>query len=141
MIQINKYLSIAESELTYRFATSPGPGGQNVNRVSTTAQLAFNASECAHISDEIRLRLRKFAGKRMNHSGILLISAKRYRSQERNKQDALKRFVDLLNRASEAPKKRTETKPSLGSITRRLKSKKLRSVAKQNRRISDLDIL
>ena len=141
MIQINKNLFIEESELSYKFVTSPGPGGQNVNRVSTTAQLTFNAAECVHISDEIRSRLRKLAGKKMNRNDVLLISAKRYRSQERNRQDALKRFVDLVNRASEPPKSRKPTKPSIGSIARRLKSKKNRSTTKQNRKVSDLEHL
>ncbi len=141
MIQINKNLFIEESELSYKFVTSPGPGGQNVNRVSTTAQLTFNAAECFHISDEIRSRLRKLAGKKMNRNDVLLISAKRYRSQERNRQDALKRFVDLVNRASEPPKSRKPTKPSIGSIARRLKSKKNRSTTKQNRKVSDLEHL
>ena len=141
MIQINKNLFIDESELKYRFVTAHGPGGQNVNKVATVAQLKFDSAECGHINDEIRFRLRRLAGKKMNREGVLLISAQRYRTQERNRLDALRRFIDLLSRAAEPPKLRSATKPTLSSIDRRLKSKKIKSKAKQNRRITDLDQL
>lgn len=135
MIRVTDAITIAESELEYRFVTSPGPGGQNVNRVATAAQLRFDAAHSPSLPDDVRLRLGRLAGKRMSTEGVLQIQARRYRSQERNRADALERFVALVRRAATPPQRRAKTGPTRASIERRLQAKHERGQAKRSRRV------
>lgn len=118
------------SEIKYSFIRSPGPGGQNVNKVATGVQLRFKLKNSALLKDEVRTRLIALAGNRLNAKGEIVIKATRYRTQERNKQDAFERLKDLIKRASIAPKKRKKTKPTLASIECRITKKKLRGKTK-----------
>jgi ribosome-associated protein len=132
-IKITKNISINASEMKFHFIRSPGPGGQNVNKVATAVQLRFNTHSTS-FPKEMRTRLVVLAGKKLTHEGILIIKASRYRTQERNKQDALARLKELLRRAAISPKKRKKTKPSLAAIEHRLAKKKLHAKAKSLRR-------
>ena len=133
MIQITRNISIGEDEVTLEFVRSPGPGGQNVNKVSTTAQLRFDVGASPSLSDEVKQRLRPLAGRRITAAGVLVIQARRYRSQTRNRQDALARLVDLIRRAAARPKVRRKTQPTAASKRRRLDTKRRKSLAKQRR--------
>ena len=135
MIRVTDAIAIAESELEYRFITSPGPGGQNVNRVATAVQLRFDSARSPSLPDDVRARLGRLAGKRMSAAGVLQIQARRYRSQERNRADALERFVALVRRAASPPTRRTKTGPTRASIERRLEAKRQRAHAKRSRRV------
>ena len=134
MIRITHDISIAEDEVAFAFVRSPGPGGQNVNKVSTAAQLRFDIAACGALSDEVKQRLRSLAGRRVTEGGVLVIQARRYRSQGQNREDALGRFVDLVRRAATPPKVRRKTRPTAASRRRRLEDKRRRSAAKQRRR-------
>jgi ribosome-associated protein len=120
-------LSINYSELKFTFTTSTGPGGQNVNKVATAVELRFNVTASASLSLEIKERLTILAGKRMTAQGELIIQASRYRTQERNKQDAISRFQGLIKLATLIKKKRKKTKPTFASTQRRLAAKKINS--------------
>ena len=124
---------ISESELKLNFIRSDGPGGQNVNKVATAVQLRFDISGSRSLSQEVKDRLIKSAGKRMTKGGILLIEAKHYRTQDANRANALTRFYTLLHNALEKPKKRRITQPSRSSREERLKDKKRRGVTKRGR--------
>jgi ribosome-associated protein len=132
MIEITPSFSLDENELQFTFARSSGPGGQNVNKVATAAQLRFDVNRSS-LPLEVKARLRHLAANRITTDGELLIEAKRYRTQEQNREDALNRFIDLLQRAFEKPKTRRKTKPTLESKERRLKKKKQRSEIKRAR--------
>jgi ribosome-associated protein len=116
--------SIDPSEIKLSFIRSPGPGGQNVNKVATGVQLRFNLKKSLSIPEDIRSRLFSVLGNKLTVRGDIIIKATRYRSQERNKQDAVERLVDLIKRASFVPKKRKKTKPTRASTERRLEKKK-----------------
>lgn len=118
-------ITIEKSELKFTFVRSPGPGGQNVNKVATEVLLRFNVKNSCSLPEDVRLRLLSSLENRMTTKGDIIIKASRYRTQERNKQDALERLYALIKRASIIPKKRKKTKPSLASGERRLKKKKL----------------
>lgn len=133
-IKVTASLSIHASELIFTFIRSPGPGGQNVNKVATTAVLRFNVQQCAALSDVVRRRLLILAGSKLTSQGELIIKASRFRTQERNKQDAQSRLIKLLQHAAAIPKKRTKTKPSYASIQERLSSKKRHGKLKSLRR-------
>ena len=133
MIRITQSISIADDEVTFEFVRSPGPGGQNVNKVSTAAQLRFDVTASDSLSDTVKQRLRTFAGRRITAAGVLIIQARRYRSQARNRDDALDRFVDLVRRATARPKVRRKTRPTAASKRRRLDAKRRKSVTKQRR--------
>ncbi len=133
MIHITDDIAIAESEITFRFFTSSGPGGQNVNRVATAAHLRFDAAGSPFLSDDVVRRLRTLAGRRMSSEGVIVIRAQRFRSQDRNRDDALERLVGLIKRASEPPRPRRSTRPSRASIERRLATKARRSTVKRSR--------
>ena len=133
MIDITPTLSISEHEVQQVFIRSPGPGGQNVNKVATGVQLRFNAKQSQSITPAIFRRLCTKAGRRMTNDGVLVITAHRYRSQERNRVDAMERLQALLRNAAEIPKRRQATKPTKASKERRLNSKKRRSEVKRNR--------
>lgn len=125
---------VNESELKFTFIRAPGPGGQNVNKVATAVQLRFDVKHSPSLSNEMRMRLLALAGNKITQQGELIIKASRYRTQERNKQDALARLQELLKRAAITPKKRKKTKPTLASVKKRLLKKKLHGKNKLLRR-------
>jgi ribosome-associated protein len=138
MIRITGTISIDEKEVQEEFIRSSGPGGQNVNKVATAVQIRFDAAHSQSLPDEIRQRLLRIAGKRINTEGMLVIVAKRYRTQKANRDDAIARLVELIRKATHRPVIRRKTKPTAGSRIARLETKRRRSLTKRRRRpISD----
>jgi len=136
MIEITDDISINESDLKIDFVQASGPGGQNVNKVASQVQLRFNINSPS-LSEDVRSRLMKIAKNRITENDDLLISAKRYRSQEQNRQDAINRLVELIRKAAIPPKKRKPTRPTMASKEKRLESKRRRSEIKKLRGIID----
>lgn len=134
MIRITRTISIDENEIQEQFIRASGPGGQNVNKVNTCVQLRFNAAHCPTLPEDVLLRLRKLAGRRMTDDGILIIEASRFRTQGRNREDALVRLIELIKSATEKPKPRVETRPTLASKKRRLEGKQQRGEVKRLRK-------
>jgi ribosome-associated protein len=134
MIRITPDIFVRETELKLNFIRSSGPGGQNVNKVATAVQLRFDVFRSSSLPEDVRQRLVRIAGKKVNKEGVLLIGAQRFRTQERNRQDAVERLVQWIRRASEKPKKRIKTKPTLSSRERRLEGKRQRSETKRLRK-------
>jgi ribosome-associated protein len=134
VLQITPQLAIDETEIQERFVRASGPGGQNVNKVSTAVQLRFDAAQSPSLSDEIRERLRVVAGSRMTADGVLVIDARTFRTQAGNREAARERLIDLLRQASIRPKRRRKTRPTGASQERRLTTKKRRADAKQRRK-------
>ena len=132
MIRITEQISIDETEIKEEFIRSSGPGGQNVNKVSTAVQLRFDITKSA-LPAEVKERLFRLAGKRVSGDNVLIISAKRYRYQEKNRKDALEKLISLIRKASEKPISRKKTKPTNASIERRLKDKRVKSEIKKLR--------
>ncbi len=138
-LKISETLSIDETELSERFVLSSGPGGQNVNKVSTAVELRFSVRESPSLPDGLKARLIRIAGSRMTQEGVLVIDAQRFRSQQRNRDDAVERLFEMIRAAAEVPKPRRPTRPSLGAKKRRLESKAVRSGTKTMRRKPEHD--
>jgi ribosome-associated protein len=131
MIQVTRSIAIDERELEESFVRASGPGGQNVNKVASAVQLRFDVRRSPSLPEAVRERLMRLAGKRLTQDGVLVITAQRFRTQERNREDALERLLTLIREAATPPPPpRRPTKPTLGSQKRRLASKARRSVVK-----------
>jgi ribosome-associated protein len=139
MFKISNQVTIEEGELTFAFIRSSGPGGQNVNKVATAVQLRFDVLHSPSLTDEVKSRLVRLAGRRMTVDGSLLIEAKRYRTQEQNKEDAIGRLTNLIQKAVIKPKKRIHTRPSRSAKEKRLKEKKKKGEIKKYRRNSTFE--
>jgi len=134
MLQVTREISIDEEEVRVKFVRASGPGGQHVNKVATAAQLRFNVSGSPSLPEAVKARLIRLAGRRVTADGVLVIDARRYRTQERNRQDALDRLVRWIRRAATPPRPRRRTRPTPASRKRRLESKRRRGLTKQQRR-------
>lgn len=134
MLKITANLALDEAEISYKSIRSPGPGGQNVNKVATAILLRFDVAGSASLPDIVKMRMVKIAGTRLSNDGILLIKATSYRTQERNKQDAVERLCELLKRAATIPKKRRKTRPSKSSVEKGKSHKKMHGKTKQLRK-------
>jgi ribosome-associated protein len=133
MITINDKITIQDWEITEQFVRASGPGGQNVNKVSTKASLRFEADRSPNLSEAVKLRLKKIAGTKWTVDGAIVIQCDETRSQIRNREIAHDRLKELVQKALVVPKRRRPTKPSRGAIERRLKSKKIRAEVKSRR--------
>jgi ribosome-associated protein len=132
MLEITPSLKIDEGELQFEFIRASGPGGQNVNKVATAVQLRFDL-RASSMPEDVKSRLIRIAGKRITNEGILVIEARRFRTQEQNRDDAIQRFVELVRKAALKPKPRRKTKPTQASKEARLKAKKRRGEIKKVR--------
>jgi len=130
MIRITPSISIGEDEVEEHFIRASGPGGQNVNKLASAVQLRFDVRRSPRLTEDVRARLERLAGRRLTREGVLVINAQRHRTQERNRADARERLVDLIRRAAVAPAPRRPTKPTAGARERRLQSKKHRATIK-----------
>jgi ribosome-associated protein len=134
MIRVNAHISIDEREIEESFVRASGPGGQNVNKLSTAVQLRFDVRGSPSLPAAVRDRLERLAGSRLTRDGVLVITAQRHRTQGRNRRDALDRLVELIRSAAIAPRPRRPTRPSKASRERRVDSKKRRASVKRLRR-------
>ena len=133
MIRINHRISLDEKELSFSFIRASGPGGQNVNKVSTAVQLRFDVRHSPSLPEPVRQRLEKLAGRRLTQDGVLVLTAQQHRSQDRNREEALIRLADLIRAAAVAPKVRRSTKPTRASQQSRLEGKSKRGSIKRLR--------
>jgi ribosome-associated protein len=132
-IQITPNLDIDENEIEEQFVLASGPGGQNVNKVATAVQVRFDVARSPSLPDDLRAHLGRLAGRRMSKDGILVITARRFRTQDRNRADARERLIELIKRASTPAKPRKKTRPSKAAKRRRLDEKGARSRLKRMR--------
>lgn len=139
MHRISPTIQIDERELQFEYIRASGPGGQNVNKVATAVQLRFDVSNSPSLASDTKGRLIRLAGKRVNADGVLVIEARRFRTQEANREDAIQRFTDLVRKALVPPKPRRKTKPTTASKEKRLKEKRQRGETKKNRQAREFD--
>lgn len=139
MIRVSPHISLDDDEIEERFVRTSGPGGQNVNKVSSAVHLRFNAMASPNLSDRVKRRLRIIAGSRMTTGGEVVLHADRYRTQTRNREDALARLIDMIREAEHVPKRRIATRPTLGSKKRRLDGKTKRGALKSARQKPSID--
>jgi ribosome-associated protein len=133
VLKIDDHLEIPDAELVERFVRSSGPGGQNVNKVASAVELRFDVAQSPSLPEPVRERLLARRDRRLNDEGVLVISAQRFRTQDRNREDARERLADLIRAALVAPRKRIATKPTLASKRRRITTKRQRADVKRNR--------
>ncbi len=138
MLEISPSIKINENELHFDYIRASGPGGQNVNRVATAVQLRFDV-RVSSLPEEVKWRLNQLAGKRVSVDGVFVIEAKQFRTQEQNREDAIRRFVALVRKALVKPKARKKTKPTKVSKEKRLQSKKRRGEIKKSRQDKSFD--
>jgi ribosome-associated protein len=139
MIPVTPHIAIDEDELVERFIRASGPGGQNVNKVSTAVELRFDVRASPNLPEEVKARLERLAGSRLTQEGVLVLLAQRFRTQDMNRQDAVERLVELIRRATEKPKPRKPTKPTYASKVKRVETKRRRSGVKSGRGRVSLD--
>ena len=139
MIRVTDSISLSEDEIEEQFIRAPGPGGQNVNKVASAVQLRFDAAKSPALSVQMRARLARLAGRRMTRDGVVVITARRFRSQDRNRQDALQRLIDLIRTAATPPRTRRPTRPSAASRRKLLASKRRHGDLKKLRGKQDTD--
>jgi ribosome-associated protein len=135
MIQVTKHISLDEGEIGLRFIRSSGPGGQHVNKVATAVQLRFDVGNSRSLPGDVRTRLIRLAGRRITQDGILVIEARQFRTQERNREDAVDRLKELIRLAAVRPKPRKKTRPSLAAKEKRIEGKKRRGGIKKMRSV------
>ncbi len=138
MIRITPDISLDENEIVWKFVGASGPGGQHVNKVATAVQLRFDVAHTPSLPEAVRLRLQKLAGGRLTKHGVIVIDARRFRTQERNRRDALERLMSLVRRALEPTKSRIRTQPSAAFQRRRVEQKRRRGAQKKARAKHDL---
>lgn len=138
-IRVTPNISLDDSEIEERFVRASGPGGQNVNKVASAVQLRFDVDASPNLTAPVKRRLKKLAGSRMTLDGVLVLSAEQYRTQKRNREDALARLIDMIRDSEKPPKYRVATRPSLSAKRKRVDSKVKRGAVKQTRKKPSLD--